>query len=1535
MDVNGDGLPDAVSVRRKAKVDYPGTGTPTELAGEPLVAINTGNGFAAYTGRPLGQPPLAKEFELAPSTIRIAGVGDSSIASDASPMVIDYNLDGVQDLLLTDDGSGFTDGRGKRLKSVVLQSTGAGFTPVRTSIPAADTTTHSGHGHGNKVSKVLDVNGDGLEDVAQVVGGSLHLYIRRGKQPDVIVRVKPGVETPEAKVTYEPIGANPAVYTPGACSHPQRCSRRGMWVVSQSAMANGMPAPADALNRFSYSYTDGRMDMRGRGWLGFASQTTRDAQTGGTATTRYDNVSTKPLPSGLGYVYPFHHLPKRTEFQVKTSGDTDARTVRRVSTTVFDTMVDDSGHVRFVYPKTSTFSEEDGVVPVLVRSETTTTVPDGFGNVTSTDREVDVVSQGAATGLHHREQSGVVYSNRKADWLIGLPTDVTETSTTPSGEVGVRKTRNTYDALGRLWTSEEAPDHENDPASLDSQDVYLKTSFQHDRFGLVNLIRRTGSVSGPARIDQVSYDTLDNTFPRRSTNAAGHVSEVLYHSGLGVPARTADVNGVETTLSYDGFGRLRKRDGMDDADSFVSYSAAAFQVAGKWQSGRAVQVRTAQNPLFWKDPSQTTVFDGLGRVVRRSETQADGAVARTDIEYDRFGNVVRVSTPYFDTLAIGKVKYETTAYDNLNRPLWVARPGSPFVRSMAYEGLTTKTWDEKGSLSYTTTDALGRVEKSVNVEPGGRELPTKYTYGPFGVGKGITDAKNNITSAKFDERGRRWHLVDPDLGAETVVYNSFGDVKKTVSGAGEVTRYQVDGLGRVSSVESTDGTSTFQWDVAAHGVGQLWKAEAPGGISAEHDYDDLGRLAAVRQVVGAKVYLVSQGYDSYGRPSTLTYPAAAGRQFSVQRIYKPSGWLEELRNPNPQPAGKSYWKATSRDASGRILTEEFGNRVATTRAYTDAGLVRRIESFSGPSAMQKLVYEYDERVGLLKSRHDVLGKTTEDFEYDHLYRLTKWTAYQNCTKSITKYGYDDIGNLSTQTVLEGAGESLVNDYAAPGAGPHALKSSTSAGVATVYGYDAAGRQTVAGARTVNEYSAMSLPKRITQGALSVTFEYDAFGSRVRKSRAGGAETVYIRGVYERRSKGASRTHVYKLEAEGRVVAEVLVGEMAGAVVSTSNHYLAADNLGSTESVMNESGAVVDRLKYSPFGARRFPGALASPLTAPHGETKTGFTGHEPDDEFGLTNMRGRIYDARVGQFLTPDPLVQAPLFGQSLNRYRYALNSPTNLVDPSGFQVNRADGTRTKEDYETKIIGPPHEPPKPPPMWDGLGMWGGGGLPDGAAPTADSTDRNGNTSDGMALVVSGFDREKWVRDYTPSDPRNRGLRRLTEQNRKSYVDAMASMMMRMRARPDNLKYLGLEQYPTIRFRGVSLTTKAELEALAEEIAKPGGERFVELYLFVHAGGGMLAFNSDEEESEFSARDLTRFADLAGIHPRVIVLIGCNTEQFGVTSMVAQMSRVRTFGTSQEVHLYSYFQSGSDQMSSMYFNEGQLQSYSYNPNATHK
>jgi RHS repeat-associated protein len=140
-----------------------------------------------------------------------------------------------------------------------------------------------------------------------------------------------------------------------------------------------------------------------------------------------------------------------------------------------------------------------------------------------------------------------------------------------------------------------------------------------------------------------------------------------------------------------------------------------------------------------------------------------------------------------------------------------------------------------------------------------------------------------------------------------------------------------------------------------------------------------------------------------------------------------------------------------------------------------------------------------------------------------------------------------------------------------------------------------------------------------------------------------------------------------INAGGQAVAIVKTATASG-TTSTSTRYLHHDALGSVSAISNESGTVLERLSYEPFGKRRFMTGASDPdNTIVPLNTDRGFTGHEMLDEIGLIHMNGRVYDPLVGRFLSADPNIQSPGNLQSYNRYSYVMNNPLGYTDPSGY----------------------------------------------------------------------------------------------------------------------------------------------------------------------------------------------------------------------------------------------------------------------------
>ena len=121
-------------------------------------------------------------------------------------------------------------------------------------------------------------------------------------------------------------------------------------------------------------------------------------------------------------------------------------------------------------------------------------------------------------------------------------------------------------------------------------------------------------------------------------------------------------------------------------------------------------------------------------------------------------------------------------------------------------------------------------------------------------------------------------------------------------------------------------------------------------------------------------------------------------------------------------------------------------------------------------------------------------------------------------------------------------------------------------------------------------------------------------------------------------------------------------------------YAHRDHLGSLEAVTDARGNALIVLGHDPHGERRKPDwtsrfteAEIEALLGEHGErVSRGFTRHEHLDRTGLIHMNGRMYDPRLGRFLSPDPIVGDPTSSRSWNLYSYVGNNPLSYVDPTG-----------------------------------------------------------------------------------------------------------------------------------------------------------------------------------------------------------------------------------------------------------------------------
>jgi RHS repeat-associated protein len=392
--------------------------------------------------------------------------------------------------------------------------------------------------------------------------------------------------------------------------------------------------------------------------------------------------------------------------------------------------------------------------------------------------------------------------------------------------------------------------------------------------------------------------------------------------------------------------------------------------------------------------------------------------------------------------------------------------------------------------------------------------------------------------------------------------------------------------------------------------------------------------------------------------------------------------------------GTPYWQADSRQADGQLTQETYGNGVVGIREYQpETGLLETLTTDGPAGQLDQIVYGYDNNRNV-RDRDDLVGQgaRAQTFLYDSLDRLVTWTHQlaDGSDPVTTAFDHDKVGNLLSEVVTGRSGRNVTYAYGQNGAPPHALTRRNSSS----YSYDGAGRRTAGAALTSITYNRRNLPIRIQRSSAGTTeMAYDAAGSRVLKRR-GDVIRLSVGGVFERTLGGTQVVNHHYILAEGRVVAQVahVQEDPVGPVVDTEVRYIHSDGQGSAVQVTNESGAVLADLFYDPFGRRT--DRNYDPLTG-NLPVRPGYTGHLHDDELGLMDMKGRVYDIEARRFLTPDPFIQAPLFSQSHNRYSYVWNNPATNTDPTGFDCTEnvqecGDGSwfLPGSSFLTKALGP-------------------------------------------------------------------------------------------------------------------------------------------------------------------------------------------------------------------------------------------------------
>jgi hypothetical protein len=168
-------------------------------------------------------------------------------------------------------------------------------------------------------------------DILHLNGNHLRVLVRREAPPDRLLSVGHKVDGTEVRgrVTfgYAPLH-DTTVHTSCTSAYPTMCVKAGGSVVAWHRVTTSFDGTPDALltdsQTFYHTYSDARVDVQGRGWLGFASHTVTQPATGKTTVIEFDNAI-RDAPAGFPAVYPYAAIPSKVTTTVTTGSGPTAR----------------------------------------------------------------------------------------------------------------------------------------------------------------------------------------------------------------------------------------------------------------------------------------------------------------------------------------------------------------------------------------------------------------------------------------------------------------------------------------------------------------------------------------------------------------------------------------------------------------------------------------------------------------------------------------------------------------------------------------------------------------------------------------------------------------------------------------------------------------------------------------------------------------------------------------------------------------------------------------------------------------------------------------------------------------------------------------------------------------------------------------------------------------------------------------------------------------------------------------------------------
>jgi len=546
-------------------------------------------------------------------------------------------------------------------------------------------------------------------------------------------------------------------------------------------------------------------------------------------------------------------------------------------------------------------------------------------------------------------------------------------------------------------------------------------------------------------------------------------------------------------------------------------------------------------------------------------------------------------------------------------------------------------------------------------DPGGT---INYQYYGNSIMKSANYGSHTV-SITIDGWGRKASINDPSAGNYTFEYNILGEITKETTPKGS-TEYTYDNYGRIINKkllgDHTDTNINYAYNSTSKLVEKISGNAQGRPYVYDYFYDSYKRPNKIKETNGGSANFEKRmTYDIHGRISSDTYISSRSGISStvkVKNIYDDAGIHKEIRDFN---SNDLLWKVNDEDARGNMLDIELGNGLTKLKQYDSYGFLSNItdkDNSTGGKQALKMDYSFDTQRGILNSRKNY-GFTNwdESFTHDNLDRLTQISGAVTHTQA-----YDDRSRITNN--------SFVGDYNYDNSSTYRVDNIDLNNQGDLY-YQQHSLQQIT-------YNAYKKPVEIYEKDKGrITFEYGPMQNRT-VAIYGGDQTDKYQRKYRKIYSSIMPVEIVDDTENNAIKIITYIGgdaytapityiKQSGSESIDGYHYLHRDYLGSILAITDAGGIVKEQRQFGAWGVTdKFVDSQGNTTFTHSSLIGRGYTGHEHFFEVSLIHMNGRMYDAQLGRFLSPDNHIQDPYNTKSYNRYGYVWNNPLVLNDPNG-----------------------------------------------------------------------------------------------------------------------------------------------------------------------------------------------------------------------------------------------------------------------------